>query len=193
WKKEFDKTFDEEFKIKFEAWGEELEQRMKQWEENREKMAQRRKEMQADREELRKEREQNHRELSKSLRERTRAWREQNGQNGTTCYLYTKDGDNKTYEVKKRMKIKMPKYLKLNLNVRHGEVKLASNALNIKARLSYSKLMANTIEGGQTDIRASYSPVTVQEWNLGTLKTDFSDRVDLRVVKELDLISNASQ
>src|SRR5690606_14376279 len=76
---------------------------------------------------------------------------------------------------------------------RHGEVKLAANAKNVHANLSYSKLLASTIEGNLTDIQASYSPISVQNWDYGKLSTDYSERVNLKVVGELDLNSNASQ
>ena len=106
-------------------------------------------------------------------------------------YLST-DGKNKNYKVKKKIKIKMPKSIRLQLNVRHGEVKLAEHTKNINATLSYSRLQAATIDGDKTTIVASYSPVSVQNWNYGQLRTDYSDGVWLREVKNLHLNANSS-
>jgi len=78
------------------------------------------------------------------------------------------------------------------MNVRHGEVKLAENTKNINASLSYASLLASTIDGTNTDIRVSYSPVVVQNWNYGSLSADYSDKVSLKEVKELKLNSVSS-
>ncbi len=97
-----------------------------------------------------------------------------------------------TYEVKKVIKIKMPKALKIKMNVRHGNVKLAENTKNIDATLSYSKLQAFAIDGEKTIIVASYSPVTVQEWNYGKLQADYAEKVNLIEVKNLILDTTSS-
>ncbi len=96
------------------------------------------------------------------------------------------------YEVKKVIKIKMPKALKIKMNVRHGNVKLAENTKNLDATLSYSKLQAFTIDGEKTIIVASYSPVTVQEWNYGKLQADYAEKVNLIEVKNLTLDTTSS-
>ena len=67
-----------------------------------------------------------------------------------------------------------------------------ANTKNLKASLSYASLLASTIDGDRTDIQVSYSPVVVQKWNYGQLKTDYSDQVDLREVKQLRLNSVSS-
>lgn len=193
WKKKFDKTFDKKYKARFEEWGKQMEEMAKEREARRDEMrAQReqlqkerehmrqelREELQAQREELRNQRE----ELRRQQIEEVRAARV-----SPNVFYFSSDGKNKEYKVKKRIKIKMPKYLKLKMNVRHGEVKLAANTKNIKASLSYASLLAPSIDGPQTDIRASYSPVVVEQWNYGKLKTDYSDKVHIEDVKELDL------
>jgi hypothetical protein len=102
-------------------------------------------------------------------------------------FYFSSDKERKRYKVKKRIKIKMPKSVKLKMNVRHGEVKLAATTKNLDASLQYASLLASTIEGSGTNIRASYSPVVVKKWNYGQLKTDYSDRVNLEEVGELRL------
>ena len=86
----------------------------------------------------------------------------------------------------------MPKSVKLKMNVRHGEVKLAEITRNIDASLQYVSLFASTIDGDATNIRASYSPVQVNKWNYGQLKTDYSDLVNLKEVEKLKLSSTSS-
>ena len=86
----------------------------------------------------------------------------------------------------------MPKSVRLKMNVRHGEVKLAGNTKNMSANLSYATLLASTIDGVKTNIMASYSPVIVQNWNEGQLQADYSENVDLKEVKVLTLNSISS-
>jgi hypothetical protein len=205
WKKEFDKTFDKEYKERFEEWGKEMEkmaeerdaqreelreerekmreEREKVREEMHERLREQREEMRAQREELRAEQA----ELRKQLREEARTIH-----GSPNVFYFSSDGKHKEYKVKKRIIIKMPKYIKLNMNVRHGEVKLAENAKNINASLSYASLLASTIDGANTDIRVSYSPVTVKNWNYGSLSTDYSEKVNLKEVNELKLKSVSS-
>jgi hypothetical protein len=71
-------------------------------------------------------------------------------------------------------------------------VKLAAATKNIRASLRYASLLAATIEGENTNISASYSPIVVQNWSLGQLKADYSDDVSLKQVGELRLNSISS-
>ncbi|WP_127139282.1 hypothetical protein [Flagellimonas oceanensis] len=205
WQKEFAKTFDEEYKEQFEKWGEEMEKMAEEREAQREEMREERERFREEQQEVRREMQEVRRKqqeeirahqaeireeqakLRKELREKARSV---NG--GPNVFYFSSDGKHKEYKVKKRIIIKMPKYIKLNMNVRHGEVKLAENAKNINASLSYASLLASTIDGANTDIRVSYSPVVVQNWNYGSLSTDYSDKVNLKEVKELKLNSVSS-
>ncbi|SHF32627.1 hypothetical protein SAMN03080594_103355 [Arenibacter palladensis] len=98
-----------------------------------------------------------------------------------------KKGGDKNLKVKKTIKIKLPKSTKIKMNVRHGEVILAENTKNLSATLSYSTLLASTIDGDKTYIDASYSPVSVQKWNYGQLKADYSEKVNIKEVENLTL------
>ncbi|WP_228235453.1 hypothetical protein [Allomuricauda sp. M10] len=198
WKDKFDKNFDKDYKKHFEEWSKQMEEMSKVREEQMEEMKKQREEMRADRErmrqEMREELQAQHEELRNQREEvrrqqleETRAMRV-----SPNVFYFSSDGKNKEYKVKKHIIIKMPKYLKLNLNVRHGEVKLAANTRNINASLSYASLLASTIDGDKTEIRASYTPVVVQRWNYGTLRTNYSDDVSLKEVKELKLNSVSS-
>ncbi|MCM4153368.1 hypothetical protein DHD05_17380 [Arenibacter sp. N53] len=98
-----------------------------------------------------------------------------------------KKGGDKNLKVKRTIKIKLPKSTRIKMNVRHGEVILADNTKNISATLSYSTLYATTIDGDKTYIDASYSPVSVQKWNYGQLKADYSEKVNINEVENLTL------
>ncbi len=95
-------------------------------------------------------------------------------------------------KVKKTIKIKMPKKAKLKVDVRHGEIEFASAILNLKADLAYTKFKANSIDGSQTSINASYSPVQVSNWNLGKLNLNYVEQAELNNVKHIVLNSISS-
>jgi len=198
WKKKFDKNFDEDYKKHFEEWSKEMKEMAKAREEQMAELKKQREEMRIDRERMRQEmREelQTQREELRNQREEARRQQMEEARAvriSPNVFYFSSDGKNKEYKVKKHIIIKMPKYLKLNLNVRHGEVKLAANTRNINASLSYASLLASTIDGDKTEIRASYTPVVVQRWNYGTLRTNYSDDVSLKEVKELKLNSVSS-
>ncbi|KQC28521.1 hypothetical protein [Flagellimonas eckloniae] len=210
WKKDFDQNFDEEYQDRFEEWGEEVkrmaQERNKLLEERRAEREELLEERRVEREELLEERNKLREEaLAKreklidqrdSLRKQRNEVRHLLRSDGmiriqsdddTNTFYFSFDGENKKYKVKKSIKIKMPKSVKLKMNVKHGEVKLAENTKNINASLSYASLHASTIDGDRTNIRASYSPVVVQKWNYGRLKTDYSESVSLEEVGELKL------
>ncbi|MCL6265295.1 hypothetical protein [Flagellimonas myxillae] len=202
WKKSFDKSFNKDYQKKLEAWSERIKEVSEARNREREAIAEERKayreearavreEARAQREEARAEvREQRERLKNKIVQSKTLSIHSGDDSN---IFYFSSDGEHKEYKVKKRIKIKMPKSVKLKMNVRHGEVKLSANTKNIKASLSHASLLASTIDGDMTDIRASYSPVVVQKWNYGRLKTDFSEKVDLKEVQELRLNAVSSQ
>ncbi|MCB4800183.1 hypothetical protein [Neotamlana laminarinivorans] len=90
-------------------------------------------------------------------------------------------------KVKKTIIIKMPKDAKLKVNVKHGEIEFATTIENLKADLAYTKFTANSINGGDTSINASYSPVYVSQWNLGELNLNYAEDVHLKNVNNLVL------
>jgi hypothetical protein len=100
--------------------------------------------------------------------------------------------DNGNSKVKKTIRIKMPKGAKLKVNVRHGELKFASNISNLEADLSHSKFVANGIDGSSTSINASYTHVKVKDWLNGDLKLNYVENADLENVERLVLTSNSS-
>ncbi|MEL6918497.1 MAG: hypothetical protein AAFO99_12290 [Bacteroidota bacterium] len=197
WKKEFDKSFNDEYKERMEDWSERLKERAEKRNEEMNKRNEEREERLKERAERMEERKRVMEERKKMLKERKEEMEELRKQqrrvfisgddDSPHIFYRSSEGKNKNYKIKKTIKIKMPKSTKLKMNVRHGEVKLAEHTRNLNATLSYTSLLATTIDGGNTIVRASYSPVSVQKWNYGQLKTDYSDAVNLQEVSNLRL------
>ena len=176
WGEEFGEKFSEEWAEKMEAWGERfgkemeekakvIEERAKAMEERSEAMAERSEKMAKRHEHMAQRRESI---LTKRL---------ESGSNS---------------KVKKVIKIKIPKRAKLKTNIRHGELKLSSVIHNMSGDISHSFLIAEHIDGSDTSINVSYSPVVVNTWNLGTLNLNFVDKAQIRNAKNLVLISKSS-
>ena len=207
WAEEFTKNFDKKYEKKWEEWGETFAKRMEERAAEMEERAAEREEMMkeraAEREERMKERaemmKERQEERMKAMEERRKLMEEERDvrrnviiSGDAPTIFYRSKGENKSFKVKKSIKIKMPKSTTLDMNVRHGEVKLAENTKNMRATLSYSRLLASTIDGDETNILASYSPVEVQQWNYGKLKTQFSEGVALKDVQNLNLVATSS-
>ncbi|TSE10648.1 hypothetical protein [Aquimarina algiphila] len=118
----------------------------------------------------------------------------ENQQKGTaniTVYQYSARKIN-TKNTSKIIKIRMPKGAKLRLNIRHGDVQLAEKSNDIRASLSHTKLSANVIDGKQTFIKASYSPVFVREWNNGRLVVNYVKNCRIQNAKNLLVNADSS-
>ena len=63
---------------------------------------------------------------------------------------------------------------------------------NMKGELSHSYLVAEHIDGGDTSINVSYSPVVINNWNLGTLNLNFVDKAQITKATHLVLNSKSS-
>lgn len=115
--------------------------------------------------------------------------------NGNKTYIIqgssTGTKTTKTPEGKKVLIIRMPKSTKTEINVRHGEIKMA-DASNVRATLNYAPFTAQNIDGGDTYITAAYAPVAISNWGNGTLYVKFVDTCDLKNVKEINLTANSS-
>ncbi|WP_459211685.1 hypothetical protein [Aquimarina rhabdastrellae] len=92
---------------------------------------------------------------------------------GNITITYTTRSENKNTTSNRIIKVKMPKDALMRLNVRHGKVALPEYANNVKASLSHTQLSANVVDGAQTDIRVSYSPIVIQEWKQGRLVANY--------------------
>lgn len=119
---------------------------------------------------------------------------DENG-NKTTIIRTNKQGASKnasTYKkAKKTIIIRMPKNTKTDINVRHGEIKMA-DVMNVRATLNYAALTANSIDGGKTLINAAYAPVRVNYWGDGVLAVQYVDTCKLNSVGKINLQTNSS-
>ncbi|MEN8789795.1 MAG: hypothetical protein ABF295_09790 [Flavobacteriaceae bacterium] len=211
WSEQFRENFDEEWKENMKEWGEQYKANMEEYREIQEEYKKEHEAMQEERlkeqEEIRKEAQEIRREAQQMQKEALKEARKMQEEvrrvhrnviisgdkvNAPKVYYYSPDGKSGKYKVKRTIKIKMPKSVKLNMNVRHGEVKLAETTRDIKATLSYARLLASTIDGDKTDIVAAYSPVRVEQWNVGRLNTKYSADIDLVDVKYLTLDATSS-
>ncbi|GAA4811713.1 hypothetical protein [Litoribaculum gwangyangense] len=185
WGEKFGKEWSEKYGEQMEAWGERFAAQMERQAE--------RMEAQVERTQAQKERMAREQEKRAEMQERIMQEREKIQQERSILAKERQKKVEKLFEdksnsnVKKTIKIKMPKGAKLKVNVRHGEIEFAANIDNLKADLSYTKLTANSINGSSTSINASYSPVYVTNWNLGELNLNYVKSAELKNVKHLVL------
>ncbi|WP_299116080.1 hypothetical protein [uncultured Winogradskyella sp.] len=191
WGEEFGEKFGKEWAEKMEAWGERFgEKYAKEMEKRSEAMAKRHEKM-AEREARIAERhaERVH-ELAKrevEMQERKNAMR-----NKREAMLVRRLESGSNSKVKKVIKIKIPKKAKLKTNIRHGELKLSSVIYNLKGDISHAFLVAEHIDGSETSINVSYSPVVINIWDLGTLNLNYVDKAQIKSAKNLVLNSKSS-
>lgn len=193
WQKKFVKSFDKEHQKQLEEWAEKIEERAEEMEqrieERNEQRIKRMEERAVEMEERLKEREAARaKQMVKrdSIRKRFFVRRDSLRSAPSIFYLNRNEGP-KNYKIKKTIKISLPKSTRIKMDVRHGEVKLAANTKNLNAKLSHSSLWAERIDGEETNVRASYSPVTVRQWTHGQLSTSYSEQIFLAQVAQLQL------
>lgn len=117
---------------------------------------------------------------------------QQNGTSNVTVYRYSSNTKNGNSGTSKVIRVRVPVAAQLKLNIRHGDVQLAERSKNVRASLSHTKLSAHTIEGDQTFIKASYSPVFVRNWNHGRLVVNYVKNCRIQNAKNLLLNADSS-
>ncbi|WP_296381332.1 hypothetical protein [Winogradskyella sp.] len=177
WGEEFGEKFGKEWEEKMEAWGERFGKEM----EVRAKAMERRAEAMEERNEKRS------KEMVKRMEERAERMEERRE---SILVRRLESGSNS--KVKKVIKIKIPKKAKLKTNIRHGELKLSSVIYNMKGDISHSFFVAEHIDGSDTSINVSYSPVVIDTWDLGTLNLNFVDKAQIKNANNLVLNSKSS-
>ena len=96
-----------------------------------------------------------------------------------------------TGKVKRKIIVHMPKAAKLDLNVRHGNIKI-NEASDARINLSHGGFIAQTIEGSKTYLTIAYSPIEIDSWNYGTLRTSYVKNCVINRAAHLNLDSRAS-
>ncbi|GAA4316156.1 hypothetical protein GCM10023115_25810 [Pontixanthobacter gangjinensis] len=187
WEADFEKKFGKEYEAKMEKWAKEMEKNSAKWE----------KEYEVKMEAWGKDFEKDMEAWGEEFGKKMEAWGEQFGkqfeaqfENGDQRVFVMENG--KSVKSKKTIKLKIPKDAKLDLNVRHGELKLGSTVKNLKADLSHSRLSANRILGRNTNVKAAYSPVKIAFWDYGVLTTEFVKTCNIDKAVSIKLNSNSS-
>ncbi|RDK84785.1 hypothetical protein [Marinirhabdus gelatinilytica] len=194
WGNQFGKSFEEnfgpDFEKRMEAWGEnfgkQFEKQMEAWGENFGKdMEKWGAQFEKEAEEWAKQFDGNYKkeEIIDENGNKTTIIRSSNTKSGLL------DKPNK--KVKKTIIIRMPKNTKTDINVRHGEIKMA-DVTNVRATLNYAALTANSIDGGKTLINAAYAPVHVNYWGDGALAIQYVENCKLNSVNNINLQTSSS-
>ena len=199
---QFEQKFGPEFEREMEIWGENFGENMEKWAEDFEE--QYGKQIEQWGESFGKDMEK----WAEKIEEDVEKWAEQFGENGgnvktkiitspsgSKTILLDSDEDHGLFgnskKVRKTIIVRMPKNTKTDINVRHGEVKMA-DAYNIKADLKHSRFSANSIDGGETLINAAYAPVLVNNWMAGELAVNYVEDCRLNKVEKIALQANSS-
>ncbi|MEJ4087286.1 hypothetical protein [Galbibacter orientalis] len=192
WKEQFNESFDDEVKANLEEWKKDVKEQQEEWKSYRKEIIDVEKEARKASEEARKASVEARKAMQEAQQEIHEIRRSANSGKGNRVFYYNSSEGNNNLKVKKTIKIKIPKGVKLKMDVRHGEVTLADNTTNIKATLSYTRLHAPRVEGENSVITASYSPISVDYWEEGELSVNYVELVSLKHVNSIKLTSKSS-
>ncbi|APG60140.1 hypothetical protein [Christiangramia salexigens] len=187
WEEKMESNFGKDFEQKMEKWAKNIEKNAEAFEKQHEKRMevwgkQFEKDMEAWGEEFGKKMEVWGEEFGKRF--------EESMKNGGNKNMFNSHGGDSG--AKRTVKLKIPADAILDLDIRHGELKLTNNIKNLKAELSHSKLQANRLSGKKTNIKASYTPIKVTNWDYGVLTTEFVKDCSLENITSIKLLSNSS-
>lgn len=194
---DYEKRFGPEFEARMEAWGEQFGKEMEAWgEQFGKEMENWGKQFEnGDMSNLSQKMEEMGRIMERSMRSGNGSSYSKTvtiDENGNKKTVITSSNNKKTMpEAKKTIIIRMPKNTKTEINVKHGDIKMA-DAYNVKATLNHTPFTAQSIDGGQTLINASYAPVMVKDWNNGNLYVKFVDKCVLDNVQNITLKANST-
>jgi len=183
--REFELKLGPEFERKMEAWGKQFEKSMEAWGEDFGK------EMEKWGESFGKDVEKWAEQFDDSDGDYSKTVTTDEHGNKSVSIKSSKSSNKKHSKAKKKIIIKMPKGTKTDINVRHGEVKMA-DVYNINAKLDYTTFEANSIDGGKSLINASYGPVSINTWKDGVLKVNYVEDCKLNKVEKINLQANSS-
>ena len=94
-------------------------------------------------------------------------------------------------KVKRTIVVHKPKEAKLDLDVRHGNIKIGE-AKNARVNLSHGAFYAKTIDGDRTYLTMAYSPIDVASWNYGTLQTSYVKHCVIDKAENINVDSRTS-
>jgi hypothetical protein len=94
--------------------------------------------------------------------------------------------------VKRVIEIKVPKSAKFEMNLRHSKMEVSS-LHNVDANLIYSGLQLDTATGQNSKIVMSYSTLSISSAESLNLDINYSKKVDLKKVDQLNVTSKMSE
>lgn len=212
YEKQIEEKFGEDFEQKMEKWGQKLEQRMegqsevmeKRMEEWGEQFAkrmearsklieERMKQIHARNEQMKKRNEQLQQMAANDPNVHYSRTVSTTPKGGKQVKIVYQDSDvwSSSENVKRTLVVKIPENSVLDLQVRHGKVKL-EKATNLTARLSHTPFTASEINGKNTKIHVSYAPVNISVWNYGVLNVSYVSDCKIEQAKSIKLLSNSS-
>ncbi len=107
-------------------------------------------------------------------------------------YQEAKNGWMMKRSVKRVIEIKVPKSAKFEMNLKHSKMEVSS-LHNVDANLSYSGLQLDTATGQNSKIVMSYSTLSINSAESLNLNIDYSKKVDLKKVDQLNVTSKMSE
>jgi len=179
WGEGFGKSMEkwgEDFGKSMENWGESFGEDMEEWGENLGKS------------------------VEKWVEEHEGEWEEQHSEdehgNKSSSFSMSWNSDDQpsrktNRNVKRVIKIKMPKKAELDLNVRYGKLKMA-DVHNAKATVSHGSLAVRNITGGNSSFDVSYSPIIIDNWSGGSLTTSQVKDCTISQAKNISITANSS-
>ncbi|AFU67166.1 hypothetical protein P700755_000093 [Psychroflexus torquis ATCC 700755] len=128
------------------------------------------------------------RQYARVIRENIKPWVEEFKEG----YQEAKNGWMMKRSVKRLIEIKVPKSAKFEMNLRHSTMEVSS-LHNVDANLSYSGLQLDTATGQNSKIVMSYSTLSINSAESLNLDIDYSKKVDLKKVDQLNVTSKMSE
>lgn len=107
--------------------------------------------------------------------------------------FFNRDSNNQSGSKPKRtVKLRIPEDARLVIRARHGEINLGGDIKNLKADISYAPFTATTLSGQNTQLKSSYAPVKIENWEYGELQTSYTPLCEIGTVESLRLSANSS-
>lgn len=184
WEKKIEKNFGKDFEIAMEKWAANFEKDTLLWQKDLEKNVEKWGE------EFGASMEKWGENFGKSMEEWAEQFEEQMEAETGKGHLMIRSTPGKSDRI---LRVKIPKAAKLELNIRHGDIRLEGTTTNLNGNFSHSRFSAQTIAGKKTNIKASYTPVKINHWEYGVLNTAYVPSCNIETVKSLKLTSNASE
>ena len=197
WEKEMEEKFGKDVEIKMQKWSENFEKDAEKWSAQMEKKIaawekEHAKDMEAWAEQFGTEMEAWGEQFGKEMEVWAQQFENAEGSNKVVSENQVRIIKGSDSKAKKTLIIRMPKNAKLKLEVRFGEVQLADKTTDLRAQISHSNLIANTIGGKRTKVEVSYSPVKIKVWDYGVLNTNYVHNASIDKATSLKLASASS-